>query len=472
VFCNAQTFSPLIPRAWDARETNSFELPLAQPDRSPRYPSEKEYYSYEVRPIYRTYPIYAPDREPSGYWESLQQREPEIVFDAAALKTKQDWIRAGELVFESPILYVAPANRARYMEMFRAVPYPTTAEGIIPNFKYVIRKKGVVEIGVNACAECHTRTLADGSVVKGAQANEPSGPARAWRQEHPARVGGRLAENERAAYAAPWAPNQDDYDSLTNEAINLRYRMMPPGVLSRQGTSSKHPVRIPSIIGVADLKYLDSTGLSRLRSIADFMRYAIVNQGLDTIAHFGDFQPGTLGGQTPEQRKARYSDEQLFALALYVYSLKYPPNPNPMSDRARRGQQIFSSQGCAGCHPPPLYTNNALTPAAGFRVSNALRKTDYILDTCVGTDPSLALETRRGTGFYKVPSLRGVWLRSAFGHEGAAISLEEWLDPGRLNPDYVPKGFHLAPGPIKGHKFGLTLSQEDRTALIAFLNTL
>ena len=61
----------------------------------------------------------------------------------------------------------------------------------------------------------------------------------------------------------------------------------------------------------------------------------------------------------------------------------------------------------------------------------------------------LATRTRRGTGFYKVPSLRGVWFRNAFGHGGHAETLEEWLDPARLKPDYVPKGFHLGPGPIK-----------------------
>lgn len=43
--------------------------------------------------------------------------------------------------------------------------------------------------------------------------------------------------------------------------------------------------------------------------------------------------------------------------------------------------------------------------------------------------------------FYKVPSLRGVWFRNAFGHMGQAESLEEWFDPVRLGPDYLPHGF-------------------------------
>jgi len=82
------------------------------------------------------------------------------------------------------------------------------------------------------------------------------------------------------------------------------------------------------------------------------------------------------------------------------------------------------------------------------------------------------MQTRRGTGFYKVPFLRGVWYRNAFGHGGWAETLEEWLDPARLKDDYVPKGFHLGPGPIKGHEFGLKLSPDDKAALIAFLKTL
>jgi len=137
-------------------------------------------------------------------------------------------------------------------------------------------------------------------------------------------------------------------------------------------------------------------------------------------------------------------------MALYLYSLEPPPNPNPRDALALKGEKIFQQQGCHACHTPPLYTNNKLTPAVGFAVPDKLRKTDSILDVCVGTDPTLAMRSRRGTGFYKVPSLRGVWYRNAFGHGGQAETLEEWLDPARLNEGYVPKGFHIGPGPIKG----------------------
>jgi len=68
--------------------------------------------------------------------------------------------------------------------------------------------------------------------------------------------------------------------------------------------------------------------------------------------------------------------------------------------------------------------------------------------------------------------LRGVWFRSGFGHGGWAETLEEWLDATRLKEDYVARGYHIGPGPIHGHEFGLNLSADDKQDLISFLKTL
>jgi hypothetical protein len=69
-----QTFGPDIPRAWDDGEVEAFQVPLAQRDRSPRFLNSREYYAMKVRPVYRTYPVYAPGREPAGYMEGLKQK--------------------------------------------------------------------------------------------------------------------------------------------------------------------------------------------------------------------------------------------------------------------------------------------------------------------------------------------------------------------------------------------------------------
>jgi hypothetical protein len=63
----AQTFHPDIPRAWDNKEAQRFELPLVQRDRSPRYMTAEQYYALKVRPIYRSHPAYANCRGPAGY---------------------------------------------------------------------------------------------------------------------------------------------------------------------------------------------------------------------------------------------------------------------------------------------------------------------------------------------------------------------------------------------------------------------
>lgn len=472
----AQTVPPTIPRAWDDDDVRGFELPLAQADRSPRYLSSGEYYALRVRPVYRGYPVYFPGREPPGYLDSLRQKEPEIIFDAGRLRTEEDWIRAGELVFNAPASFIAvtDASEADRQAYFRAAQIHFTREGITPYFQYVVRKKGALEIGTLACAHCHTRVMPDGSALGGAQGDDFFASRAAWnvttRGSGPEQER-RMRGAARVAFGAPWAAGSDDFESLTIAEYTRRLLAMQPGVIPRQGSSSTHPPKVPSLIGIKDIRYLDSTGLVRHRSIADLMRYAIVNQGLDLMAHFGDFQPASNQTLSAEDG-TRYSDEQLYALALYLYSLKPPPNPNSTGPMARRGKRVFEEQGCSGCHPPPLYTNNKLTPAPGFQVPEELRKSDDIMNVAVGTDPTLATQTRRGTGFYKVPSLRGVWYRNSFGHNGQAETLQEWFDASRLREDYVPKGFHLGPGAIRGHEFGLKLSLDDRQALIAFLKTL
>ena len=475
----SSTFTPVIPRVWDDAEMAALQIPLIDSKSSPKQVSSDYYYRIPVRTIYKNYPVYAPGKEPAGYLEWLKQQEPESAFDAGALKTEADWIRAGELVFDSPIFYdnIAQVADVRNPEWYEKLGVPATKDGTLPWFRYVIREKGKVELGTISCGMCHTRVMPDGTIVKGAQGNFPFERATSlivdrFNDE-------QLQGFERSFFGAPWIQPDPlhEIQKMSREKLVKMHAAIPAGVVARHGTNPQFPPQVPDLIGIKDRKYLDHTGLQLHRSITDLMRYAALNQGTDNLASYGGFIPGTRDFRTlPDPSKLlRNSDEQLYALSLFIYSLKPPPNSLKPDRLLKRGQKVFEREGCAGCHTPPLYTNNALVAVDDFKVPQEHRQMYDILWSSVGTDPRLALQTRRGTGYYKVPSLKGVWYRGPFEHNGSVATLEDWFDPRRLNDDYVPTGFRgagVTTRAVKGHRFGLGLSASDRQALISFLKSL
>jgi hypothetical protein len=488
-----------VPRVWDDQAIATLEVPLANPVGSPKHISSEFYHRIPVRPVYKTYPVYSPGREPVGYMEWLQQQEPEIVWDDAGhkprLNSESDWIAAGEAVFDTPIYYtnhrVVALADVRNPEWYQTTGAPVVKDGTLPYVRYVVRKRGTVDLGNFACGFCHTRVMPDGSVIKGAQGNFPFEKSKAWSFRPSSATLGQLSAKESALrrldgglFAAQWvAPDPvDAINKLSFSQLVSAHAAIPAGVIGRHRANLLYPLQTPDLIGVKDRRYLDHTGLQKQRSIADLMRYAALNQGADDLASFNGFVPAeflsstaTLDPADPIAVGGRYSDEQLYALARYLYSLQPPLSPNKMDPIAKRGKKVFESHGCAVCHTPPFYTNNKLTPAEGFRAHANTGATLDILPTSVATDPNLTLRTRRGTGYYKVPSIRGVWYRGMFGHSGWCATLEDWFDPNRVLDDYVPTGFKpygVTNFAVKGHPFGLDLSAEDRKALIAFLKTL
>ena len=167
---------PDIPRTWDSQAIESFQMRLADPKVVTKLISSSYYYSIPVRPIYKSYSVYRPDREPRGYMDQLKRKAPQVVFDSAKLKSEADWTRAGELVFDAPIEYVADGilySEIRGMDWFVKNKVPVTSEGVMPFMRWVVREKGKVELGILACGQCHTRIMPDGTIIKGAQGNFP-----------------------------------------------------------------------------------------------------------------------------------------------------------------------------------------------------------------------------------------------------------------------------------------------------------
>jgi hypothetical protein len=478
--------APEIPKTWDDAALRSMHVPLVKAEATPTYPPSSYYYRIPVRTIYKSYPVYRPDREPPGYMEWLRQQDPAVAFDESQLHSREDWLKAGRTVFEGAIDYdtkmFMTVSDVRDMNWYAKLQIPATNEGIMPFASYIIRQKGKVELGVGSCATCHLRVIPDGSTILGAQGNLPYDRvaayalrARAAEALEPKAFLAEVEHERRLALGVAWL--QPDplagLEQMSLDEVAHLQEAIPPGDALRVNTSFYDPPQIPDLIGIRHRKYLDHTGFVRQRSIGDLMRYVALVQGGVRFERFLDF---AVLPQLPDpSTQLRYSDAQLYALALFLYLLEPPPNPNKFNSNAARGKQIFDREGCASCHTPPFYSNNKLTLAEGFRPSAPDMKRFDVLPISVGTDSGLALRTREGTGYYKVPPLKGVWYRGPFGHDGSSTTLEDWFDPRRTRDDYLPTGFHrwgAKAEPVKGHTFGLDLTPEDRKALIAYLKTL
>lgn len=484
----ADGFRAAVAKTWDEAALAEWAMPLAGLNARPAEMSAKEYYSLAVDNL-ATYPVYFPEREPAGYWEVLQHTGPHPLIELEKLRTKADWIAAGRRVFEEmdhihlrtfdAKLIAAARSKATFAGK---VPQP---DGTIADLRWVPTKLGIA-LGFRNCASCHVAHRPDGTSIPGA-------PAPITGQFVTALLAQAQAATNGAGVVAPFllAPEpigmrlyrtsgvpwrNDDINeqmkSLTEtDLAGLRTAFARSGGTLRWNGSLYFPAKIPDLIGIQDRKYIDHTATHQHRSIGDLMRYA----ALVSFAEAADFGPYHMLGAQGRRVQARLPDEALYALALYIYSLEPPRNPNPFDDQAKAGQRIFVRENCVVCHTPPLYTSNKITLAEGFEPPQDTSASLDVLRVSVRTDPGLALMTRKGTGYYKIPSLKGVWYRGHYLHDGSAASLEEMLDPDRLRETHVPGGW-MPPGAkshaIKGHEFGLKLKADERRQLIAFLRTL
>ena len=389
------------------------------------------------------------------------------------------------MVYDAPLSDRKGAYAQHFIdrELIKRVGMPVAADGTLPGVYYEVRTQGLPVLKGGSCATCHTRVLPSGVTIKGTQGNLPHARIKAAETRT---MSGFEKEVRRAVleyHGTPWFTNGPNtkLSEWTVEQFAQAAEACPPGVYPNHNGGLLTPARTAELRGMKDRRYMDSTGHMRHRGAADLMRFSDFHQFSSTYASFGTFQPQTIPDPEKEER---YSDEQAYALALYVYSLTVPPNPNPPrtaeeKSLVTRGRDIFmdSDNRCATCHDPKQgYTNNKLTPVDGFEVPPDHPEKEHIMSRSVGTDPTFALLTRKGTGFYKVPTLLGLWYRGPFEHNGSVATLEDWFDERRLRDDYVPTGWKGPPGTktraVTGHEYGLDLSADDRKALIAFLKTL
>jgi hypothetical protein len=482
VIAQTETRAPVI---WDDAALADWAMPLAALKVRPAHYTAAEYYSVPADNL-RTYPVYRPDKEPPGYWEALQKKKPEPLVDVSTIRSRQDWIAAGARAFreiddplsrsDDPVLIA----RARDPKTFATVP--GLADGTMFQPRWVVTERGVMLSNLE-CASCHRRVNADRTIEYGgslAPMPDGIGPIGA---ESAFRLGPVAARRSFGAdssgtilkrmFDVPWdqdARLQPFFTMSGPEAFKLI--LNPHGVIPRVNGSPLYGTRVPDLHLLRYSRYFDATATHRLRGPEDVARYAALITGADPM----DF--GTHRMLTDEQRRMKYrhGDEVLYAIGVYLLSLEPPKNPNPPpANLVKRGEQVFRREKCGACHSAPNYTTGELTPAQGFDPSFDHPSFGDIRDRSVGTDPGLALRTRKGTGFYKIPSLRGLWYRPRLLHDASVVSLEELFDPARLSPDYERKGWSppgVTKSAVPGLEFLTKLSPEDKTALIAFLRSL
>ena len=483
-------FKPEIPKVWDVEKLESMHMPY--PDTAAKIiPLTEEYY-YQIpeRVSYKTYPFYMPGREPKGYYEYLSKQDPVINFKEEELKTEADWIKAGELIYNLPqnffpldsMLAMLPALG----KAWEANGILADKNGVIPFVQIIVRKKGKPELGLFSCGMCHTKLMPDGTLMEGAQGNFtfdkffwPLNRSEFERKKMPEAARQQFVEDFiMRLYNAPWIKHHSQ-ENWKNKSMDERIAMLMdkvPGVMGRHSTALSYPVTVPDFYNMKERKYFDRTGHMQNRDIGDLMRYATLNQDIDRLNQYGGFFPRKPPVNAKDYPSGRLSDPQLYALAKFIYAIETPKNPQQFpASLLDRGKQIFTDEGCVGCHTPPLYSSNKLTPAEGFKPPAEHFKKYRIFDVTVGTDPTLTLYTRRGTGYYKIPSLIGAWNRTAFLHSGFVATLEDMFDDARLSPDYVPTGYKpygVEKMAVQGHPFGLDLNADDKKALIAFIKSL
>lgn len=130
----------------------------------------------------------------------------------------------------------------------------------------------------------------------------------------------------------------------------------------------------------------------------------------------------------------------------------------PTSLEMRGYELFFTEEGdCFHCHGDPLFTNT------GFH-NNALDSEDEMHP---GYESFTKLELDRGK--FKVPSLRNLAYTAPYMHDGRFKTLREVVNFYSEGLQYSP----YADSNMKNvHRGGIQLSEEDKSALIAFLLTL
>ena len=157
------------------------------------------------------------------------------------------------------------------------------------------------------------------------------------------------------------------------------------------------PRNTPPLFGVLSTMPMHWSGdLDELQDVEQTIRVVQSGTGL---AHGDDICTPACDTAPPTTGRSQDLDD----LAAFMIHVQAPRREPETSDAIERGEALFFANGCAACHPAPLYTDRA--------------KHD------VGTGGPLE---RKGNSF-DTPSLRGLFDTAPYFHDGSAATLQDIL---------------------------------------------
>src|SRR5580765_600617 len=166
----------VAPRIWDAKQLATWATPVAGINVTANFYTEEEYYAAPVDNL-RTYPVYAPDKEPKGYRDWMLKQGAQRLIEPEKLKTDRDWVEAGRVVFGGLDFPVTRTDDPRVMKFLsdadavRKGGDAITKDGVIPALRWSVDRDGKLKVGLADCSGCHSRMMPDGSLLLGAQGN-------------------------------------------------------------------------------------------------------------------------------------------------------------------------------------------------------------------------------------------------------------------------------------------------------------
>jgi hypothetical protein len=121
--------------------------------------------------------------------------------------------------------------------------------------------------------------------------------------------------------------------------------------LGRNRSSPFFPPAVPDLRGLRERRYFDKSGLNQHRGIPDLMRYAAMAEGIEFFSSFDGFIP--FGGDkfdklpNPDSLE-RFSEAQLYALALWLYCWNRRRTPHHRRIRWCAAVKRYSKESVAG----------------------------------------------------------------------------------------------------------------------------